>query len=110
MNILMFILTLISGILYMKIDLLFGIFLGVVSLVFLAGQFEISKEKYHAHMFVGSIIVLFFAGMSLLEYLTGLLRPILGEERITLSAGHYTLFLTGLVALFMIFKKRMRSE
>ncbi|ACM22818.1 MULTISPECIES: hypothetical protein [Thermotoga] len=110
MNILMFILTLISGILYLKSDILFGVFLGVVSMVFLYGTFETSREKYRAHLFVGSLIVLFFAGVSLLEYLTGFLRPLLGEEKITLTPGNYVLFLTGAMALFTVMRGKVKSR
>ena len=105
MNLVMFTLSVISGILNIKSDFLFGIFLIVVSLVFLFGTFERSRERYLAHLFVGSLIVLFFAGMNLLEYLTGFLKPLLGEERNTLTAGNYALFLTGAMALFIILRR-----
>ncbi|PLV58671.1 hypothetical protein [Thermotoga sp. KOL6] len=107
MNVLMFFLTMLSAVFYMREDFLFGIFLGVVSLVFLFGAFETSKEKYKAHLFVGSVIVLFFAGMSLLEYSVGFLKPLLGEEKEGLSLGNFILFFEGVVSLFFVFKKRV---
>ncbi|WP_233185588.1 hypothetical protein [Thermotoga sp. SG1] len=79
-------------------------------MVFLYGTFEISREKYRAHLFVGSLIVLFFAGISFLEYLTGFLKPLLGEEKSTLTFGNYVLFLTGAIALFTVLKRKVKTK
>lgn len=108
MNLVMFLLTALSGILEFWNDRLFGFFVLVISLVFLFGCFEKQRERYRAHLFVGSVLVLFFAGFSLISYLVSFLMPLLGEEPKSLTLGDAVLVSSGFISILNVYRGRRK--
>ncbi|RKX57051.1 MAG: hypothetical protein DRP24_01530 [Thermotoga sp.] len=109
----LFVMTIISGsVAFMEIrtDLLFGLFLGIVPLIFLFGIMDsIVEEKLAtAHLMVGAFIFSIFAFFRILEFASSCLGIILGEAPREITISDTLLIIAGVLS-FLIFLKEVKE-
>ncbi|MCD6100059.1 MAG: hypothetical protein J7K33_05695 [Candidatus Marinimicrobia bacterium] len=109
----LFIMTIVSGsVAFMEIrtDLLFGLFLGIVPLIFLFGIMDsIVEEKLAtAHLMVGAFIFSIFAFFRILEFASSYLGMVLGEAPREITIFDILLIVAGVLS-FLIFLKEVKE-